>query len=144
MRLSVPLSGPSQNIPWMDVIDGWTCLGLCRTISSRLRVAQSSSGTYRSMGPLMVPAKALSSILVKYLFLWRSLRQESTNLSLIRETLPSTFQSDWQNAKQYFPKPHHCTFLSLHSLVSKGEMWKKKGPTRWFKLDSRPLLWYTP
>lgn len=29
--------------------------------------------TYRRMGPLMVPAKLFSSILVKYVFLWRSL-----------------------------------------------------------------------
>lgn len=60
-------------------------------------------GTYRSNGPLMVPAKACSSILVRYQFLWRSLDKKW--LTGFKQK-PSKCSSD--QLRLYYS--HHRTF----------------------------------
>ncbi len=106
-----------------------------------MRMAQilNFSGTYRIMGPLMVPAKALSSIFVRYLFLCRSLPGKHKFKFSKRKFIPHisirlTEVRHWHGI--IFPNSHHCTFLYLFSLISEVKHYRKGSLSWcWFKLD---------
>lgn len=86
------------------------------------------SGTHRRMGPLMVPAKHLSSISVKYLFLWRSLDRKAQNYVFSRERKPARWsQTDKGEVRGHISLVFRVTenvSLALLIQIRKYTVWR--------------------